>query len=63
MKLFNEKSKYNLDDLKTLSKDYLKSSKNIPNMKKEITESQLKSLIELLDENGKMLIIKFKIFI
>jgi len=52
LSIFNEKDKINSEDLVKLSKAYLKNCTPIPNMKKEISDSQLKLLVELLDNNG-----------
>jgi len=51
-KLFSEKDKLSLEDLKSLSKTYLKNSIDIPGMKKDISDDQLKTLVTLLDDNG-----------
>lgn len=51
--IFNEKNKISFDDLKKLSQTYLKNSIKIPGMTREISDDQLKTLVTLLDENGK----------
>ncbi len=51
--IFKDKDKLSFDDLNKHSKSFLKNCVSIPNMKKEISEQQLKLFIELLDNNGK----------
>lgn len=51
--IFKTKEKLMLEDLKKQSKVFLKSCIPIPGMKPDISDAQLKMLVDILDENGK----------
>jgi len=55
IEIFNDKDKLRIVDLKNLSKTYLKNCDNIPGLERKISDEQLGTLVNLLDDNGIML--------